>query len=686
MSNILFGWKFKNRKEILRNLKIKYRLILAFGGLLSITILIIGLSSYLISKASMESKISTFSSEVIGQIGTNIDEKMNKTQEIIQQISFDTEVQNFFNTEKFGSDYDELSKVQYLSKMLANRSLSAKDVNGVCIVSSDNSVILGNKSANETDEVIKNLKNISEKASTGVVWSQQDIAKNKRIFISQQVKSIDLGNSYGTIFAEVDPTNLSSAFKNVNLGDNSDIVILNSEGLIVSSKNSDKLGIQYDAKITETLKNLKKSKKQKSNNFFKTQDGKYIISYSELQVEGWYVVGAIPMSFIDAASNNLRVSVGIIGITAFIISMLAALIIARSISNPLGNLVKLMNKAKDGDLSIHIEDNCKDEIGEVINAFDQMVKKINGLIAEVKVLTKSVYDSIRVITKISEHSYASSEEIAATMSEIATGAIDQANSVSQGMNHMSNLADGINIVNERMDNVSSILETTQMIKEEALLSVKTLKEKAQETSKASNKIVEETNSLNSKMKEIKGIVSLIVGIAEQTNLLSLNAAIEAARAGESGRGFAVVAEEVRKLADKSKEESTQINNIINTIQKQTETTANEANSTSLLMHQQMEAVTKADSAFNVIFDSMNSISACLSNVIASVNEIVVAKENTTAAIENITAISEETSAITQQVSASTEEQLEGTQRVARSAEDLSTLIVKLNSALELFRI
>ena len=95
--------------------------------------------------------------------------------------------------------------------------------------------------------------------------------------------------------------------------------------------------------------------------------------------------------------------------------------------------------------------------------------------------------------------------------------------------------------------------------------IKALNIKSNQVSDTTNKVSTNINDLSNSMKEIQKILKIMIGISEQTNLLSLNAAIEAARAGEAGRGFAVVANEVKKLAEQSKEFTSSINSIISSI-------------------------------------------------------------------------------------------------------------------------
>lgn len=502
--------------------------------------------------------------------------------------------------------------------------------------------------------------------------SLQKSSSGYSIYTSAQINNLTNGKNSGLMLEEINPKSFVNIFKNINLGNNSDIFVMDSNGIIIASADTNLIGTDYKnksiiEKILDKEKNLGSiddATKQKER-AFSTIDGQALISYAPLSNSDWYVVGYISYSYLNSESDTLRNNTLIIGLISFLIAMVVALILSKSISSPLEKLVVLMNKAKEGNLDLHIRDNSKDEIGEVISAFRDMVGKINILIGDVKILAENVSNNTKVIAEVSEHSYASSEEIAATMSEVARGASDQAISVNEGMDCMNSLSHGINMVSSKTQNVSLVLE---------------------ETNKASTKIAEDVTVLNSNIKDIKGIIELITNIAEQTNLLALNAAIEAARAGESGRGFAVVADEVRKLADKSKESSAQINKIINNIQHKTEVVVKEAISSRNIIKQQMDAVEKTDIAFKTIFEGVDQIDNQLEEMVVSINEIVSSKDNTKIAIESISAVSEETAATTEEVSAAAQEQIDGIQKVSQFAEELNVVVEKLNYAINQFKV
>lgn len=687
--NILFKCE-----SIIRGLKIKNRLIISYSLLVLIPLLILGITSVFQSKNAINNKISNYSSQIMSQIGVNISNEMSNNSNFLRTIMIDPQIQDYLKSSKTTDSFSNFYKVTNLSKLINNKGSTRNDILSLGIIDTNN-IKIGTFSSGFSDDIKKNLSDLSQNAKGKFIWQlQKNSSGNYNIYISAQVNSLtNLGENLGFAFEELNPKILVNSFKNVNLGTNSSIFIVDSNGIVVASEDEKLIGTDYkDAniigKILDTEKDVATADDEAKleKRCFSTGNGESLVSYAPLNGSDWYVVGIIPYSYLNSESNVLRNNTLIIGLISFIIAMIVALIISRSISNPLGKLVSLMKKAKEGNLDFHIADDSKDEISEVISAFNDMVRKINTLIGDVKNLAEDVSNNTKIITEVSEHSYASSEEIAATMSEITKGASDQATSASEGLDCMNKLSQEINMVNCKTQNVSLVLEKTKQMKQDAIVSVETLNNKAKETNKASAKIVNDVNVLNSNIRDIKAIIELIVGISEQTNLLALNAAIEAARAGESGRGFAVVAEEVRKLADKSKESSIQINKIINDIQHKTEIVVKESTSSSIIIREQMDAVEKTDNAFNTIFEGMDQIDSQLKEMVASINEIVNSKDKTKIAMESISAVSEETAATTEQISAATQEQINGSQKVAEFAQELNEVVENLNGAISQFKV
>ena len=184
-----------------------------------------------------------------------------------------------------------------------------------------------------------------------------------------------------------------------------------------------------------------------------------------------------------------------------------------------------------------VADKNNDEIGEVINNYNDMITNIKSLIKKVKSSVEAVLANAQKIAGSSEQSLHASEQIALTLQEVARGSSEQAQEVSQSVDYMNELSNGINIVTNNLGEMSTLISEAEGTSVQALSTVKTLNDKADLTKMASQKIAEEIYSLNNDMKEIRKIVRVIVGIADQTNLLSLNAAIEAARAGGAGLGL-----------------------------------------------------------------------------------------------------------------------------------------------------
>ena len=202
---------------------------------------------------------------------------------------------------------------------------------------------------------------------------------------------------------------------------------------------------------------------------------------------------------------------------------------------------------------------------------------------------------------------------------------------------------------------------------------------AKRVDKAVDKVATSANKIDE-------IVTLISSIAAQTNLLALNAAIEAARAGEQGKGFAVVAEEVRKLAEQSKEATIQISDLIR---------GNAVN-----INEALEAVDEANKNIELgIVNVQNaggqfkSIASIVGEVMTKVEKVsnlayVVSQENndTLSAAKQIDEVLETTSSQAQNVAAATQEQSASVEEIAASSQSLAVLAQDLQKAISIFKI
>jgi len=247
-------------------------------------------------------------------------------------------------------------------------------------------------------------------------------------------------------------------------------------------------------------------------------------------------------------------------ITIIIISIIVALIISfclsqaltQIISKPLHSMVRVAERVAGGNLTsiYRVNDfNGGSEIKALMSAFGEMITRVQQLVDNILRMSAAAAEEGREIARITDQTYASTQQVASAMQQIGTGAEDQSIQLSQSS-----------------EAVQSLMQSSVELSEnssQTVTSIQGLRSKLIETST-------QIDELGQQSYEIGNIAQTINDIADQTNLLALNAAIEAARAGEHGRGFAVVAGEVKKLAERAATATHEIDALLQQTQRGTQ--------------------------------------------------------------------------------------------------------------------
>lgn len=302
-----------------------------------------------------------------------------------------------------------------------------------------------------------------------------------------------------------------------------------------------------------------------------------------------------------------------------------------------------------------------------------------------------VKESVDVITYSSSEMKQSSAEmsdisgrVTLSISQLAEGAGQQAESTEKGSARINNITEMIICIGDDM-------AVSDKVAEEAITAMSEVKEfiSFQEEKMAENKVLTENmgtavTDLMDKSTEIGKILEVIKGVAQQTNLLALNAAIEAARAGEHGRGFAVVSEEIRKLAEQSAESGKQITEIINDVQQGIENTVMQIKKAGALSQEQEKAFQKTAGSITDISDKVFSIGVKVKAVASATQSLTEDAREAEDMIATIASISEETAAGTQEASSSVEEQNNLIQMVAECSNEMYNIAQALIENLETF--
>ncbi|WP_276912692.1 methyl-accepting chemotaxis protein [Aneurinibacillus aneurinilyticus] len=391
------------------------------------------------------------------------------------------------------------------------------------------------------------------------------------------------------------------------------------------------------------------------------------------------------------AETTKRVT--IIKMTIFTICLLAlagscviAMYISRLIFIPVRALTANAREIAAGILSgpdVIVKN--KDELGEMSQTFNLMKQNIRTLIQKSDSTAKHVAASSKDLYVSAEQTAEIATQVASTIQEVASGAERQAKGMSESKHAISENAQAVQRIAKATSMVSGsasdVLEEARQGQEVITRAIQQMQSIQKSVKESSDSI----HALGESSQEIGNIAQVIQQIADQTNLLALNAAIEAARAGEHGKGFAVVADEVRKLAEQSRQSTEHIAARITQIQQRTEQAiqamdygTNEAEAGTVI-------VDEAGRAFTRIFTLVQQVAEEVQEVSVSAEQISASTFQMTSSLEQLLLVSESIANGTQGVAAAAQEQLASIEEVSTAADSLSRLSHELQTEISQFK-
>lgn len=373
-------------------------------------------------------------------------------------------------------------------------------------------------------------------------------------------------------------------------------------------------------------------------------------------------------------------------IAAIIVSAIGAYILVKSILKNTNKILRILDKASQGELTQQIEEVTSDELGDIACAANGLIQSLADVTREIMIVSGEVATSSEELLSSAEENDASVEQVTLSIAHLADGAVSQVEAIQEIDTNIISMAKHIDEVSENALYVNQSAEKMVDIAGEGIVQSKKASETIEQIKEATDHTSQVINELGAKSEKIGEIVGVIKGLAGQTNLLALNAAIEAARAGENGKGFAVVADEVKVLAEQSAASAEEIAQLINSIQVEMKAVTEAMAESAKEVNVGVEVVEIASKSFAHIADEIEVVV----KQIADVNEAAVyLKQNSSEVVESIRTVREvveESSASTQEISAASEEQKHSMQTIVEASEDLAQLANKLQCAVNRFKV
>ena len=410
----------------------------------------------------------------------------------------------------------------------------------------------------------------------------------------------------------------------------------------------------------------------------KTKEGQRVIIFAGNDVAS-----------VNSIYSRFVIANGIFMVVLAMIAVVCIFFIVRSMTKAMGKAVSSLVSVAQGNLAESVDDKLlqrSDEVGDIgqavhtlITNLAKIVESISGCSHAMDACASRFQESFTTIDE-------SVNNVNVAISEIATGATSMADETQAVTEQMGNMGHAIASTTENVDRLMTNADHMKMQNSRAGDIVEELLAVNKATSEAVLCVQEQTNITNTSALKIQSAIDLISDIATQTNLLSLNASIEAARAGEHGKGFAVVAEEVRKLADLSKESVLEITTTITQLIEESNISVKTMNAVIEDVKIQSSKMEETQKVFEQLNEDIMRVAESVNKIVREVASVEEGKNSVLVNMESLSAISQENAASTEETTATMAEVSDIVAECNQAVKNLVDLSKELTDNVKKFRV
>ncbi|MGV8110884.1 methyl-accepting chemotaxis protein [Methanospirillum sp.] len=356
----------------------------------------------------------------------------------------------------------------------------------------------------------------------------------------------------------------------------------------------------------------------------------------------------------------------------------------QKLQKSIGEIADTLSALANKNLSVSTPIYDEDPLIGVKTDLNSSIQAIHDVLVTILTQSKSLAQSIEDISRATVDLTEGSQQVALISQQASQEISNQLQELDRVSNEITDLSASIEEISASAQDVRKLVAQIASNGNQAVHQGNEATEKMKIVEKISREATDQIITLNNRMNEVGKIVQMIGDIANQTNLLALNAAIEAARAGEHGRGFAVVAGEVKNLAGESKLATGKIGELISTLMKESEMTAES-------MKNAFDSIIAGSSSVGNALSSLNQIAKDIEIAESNVSEITRATENqaeaTNRVTQNVGVIQQMVTGEEQKMTglaAVAEESSASTEEIASASGEISGMAKELKKEVESF--